>query len=206
MNHPCRYATFAFLLASMVATPVLLAQEKDDKSAAEKDKKPAEGAPPKEESSITDHTIKLGGQTISYKATAQTTLLKDDKGEPAALLYSTAYTRSEGPHSNGIGSRLQCSDFRSAAADWSRFPVGTKFTILESGRNYMVDDYGSAVVGTNTIDLYVPTRSEMNRWGVRKVTISITELGSYAKSLEILRPRRGIPYVRKMVENLERQR
>jgi len=95
MNHPCRYATFAFLLASMVATPVLLAQEKDDKSAAEKDKKPAEGAPPKEESSITDHTIKLGGQTISYKATAQTTLLKDDKGEPAALLYSTAYTRSD---------------------------------------------------------------------------------------------------------------
>jgi 3D (Asp-Asp-Asp) domain-containing protein len=130
------------------------------------------------------------------------------KTKPAktVTVRTTAYTHSEGPRSNGIGSRLQCSDFRSAAADWSRFPVGTKFTILESGRNYMVDDYGSAVVGTNTIDLYVPTRSEMNRWGVRKVTISITELGSYAKSLEILRPRRGIPYVRKMVENLERQR
>ncbi len=57
--------------------------------------KPAEQAPPKEESSVTDHSIRIGGQTIAYKATASTTLLKDDKGEPTALIYSTAYTRSD---------------------------------------------------------------------------------------------------------------
>jgi 3D (Asp-Asp-Asp) domain-containing protein len=128
------------------------------------------------------------------------------KSAKTVTVRTTAYTHSEGPRNNAIGSRLQCSACRSASADWSRFPVGTKFTILENGRNYIVDDYGSALVGTNTIDLYVPTRAEMNRWGVRKVTISITELGSYAKSREILQPRRGIPYGRKMVENLERQR
>lgn len=50
---------------------------------------------PKEESSVTDHTIRIGGQTIPYKATASTTLLKNDKGEPTALMYSTAYTRSD---------------------------------------------------------------------------------------------------------------
>jgi carboxypeptidase C (cathepsin A) len=50
---------------------------------------------PKEESSVTDHTIKLDGQVISYKATASTTLLKDAKGEPTALIYSTAYTKSD---------------------------------------------------------------------------------------------------------------
>lgn len=49
----------------------------------------------KEESSVTDHTIKLGGQTIPYKATASTTLLKNDKGEPTGLIYSAAYTRSD---------------------------------------------------------------------------------------------------------------
>jgi len=49
----------------------------------------------KEESSVTDHTIKLGGQTIPYKATASTTLLKNDKGESTGLLYSVAYTRSD---------------------------------------------------------------------------------------------------------------
>jgi carboxypeptidase C (cathepsin A) len=55
--------------------------------------KPAET--PKEESSVTDHTARIGDQTINYKATASTTLLKDDKGEPTALMYSTAYTRSD---------------------------------------------------------------------------------------------------------------
>ena len=128
------------------------------------------------------------------------------KSVKTVTVRTTAYTHCEGPRSNAVGSRLNCSDYRSAAADWSRFPVGTKFTILGSGQNYIVDDYGSALVGTNTIDLYVPTRAEMHHWGVRRVTINITELGSYAKSLEILRPRRGAHYVRKMVENLERQR
>jgi carboxypeptidase C (cathepsin A) len=55
--------------------------------------KPAET--PKEESSVTDHTVRIGDQTINYKATASTTMLKDDKGEPTALMYSTAYTRSD---------------------------------------------------------------------------------------------------------------
>ena len=55
--------------------------------------KPAEANPPKEETFLTDHTIHIGGQAIAYKATASTTLLKDDKGEPTALIYSTAYTR-----------------------------------------------------------------------------------------------------------------
>jgi len=40
------------------------------------------GEKPKEEISVTDHTIKIGGQTIPYKATAQTILLKDEKGAP----------------------------------------------------------------------------------------------------------------------------
>jgi carboxypeptidase C (cathepsin A) len=58
--------------------------------------KPAPAAPePKEEISITDHTIRLNGQSISYKAVASTTLIKNDKDEPTALIYSTAYTRSD---------------------------------------------------------------------------------------------------------------
>jgi carboxypeptidase C (cathepsin A) len=58
--------------------------------------KPAnEPPPPKEESSVTDHTIHLGGQTIPYKATAATILLKDDKGDPNASIFYMAYTRSD---------------------------------------------------------------------------------------------------------------
>ena len=58
-------------------------------------KAPTTAAEPKEESSVTDHTIRVGGQTIPYKATASMTLLKNDKDEPTALIYSTAYTRSD---------------------------------------------------------------------------------------------------------------
>src|SRR5215467_528970 len=95
MNRLSRCGIFAALCACIFAGPlVMAAQEKDDK-AADKDKKAAEAPPPKEESAVTDHSIKLNGQTIAYKATAQTILLKDDKGEPSALLYSTAYTRSD---------------------------------------------------------------------------------------------------------------
>jgi carboxypeptidase C (cathepsin A) len=91
------FLTAAFFLLPM-ASPRLLAQETHEKETktVEKDK-PAEPAPPtpKEESSVTDHTVKIGTQTISYKATAATILLKNDKDEPTALLYYTAYTRTD---------------------------------------------------------------------------------------------------------------
>jgi carboxypeptidase C (cathepsin A) len=56
--------------------------------------KPSPEPAPKEESSVTQHTARIGGQAISYTATASTTLLKNDKGEPEALMYSTAYTEN----------------------------------------------------------------------------------------------------------------
>ncbi len=119
MNLLSRYGMFALLSVCMAGSPsISQAQEKDDK-AADKDKKPAEGAPPKEESSVTEHTIKLGGQTIPYKATAQTILLKDDKGEPTALVYSTAYTRSDvkdpGTRPLAFGGNRQCGSYSASS-------------------------------------------------------------------------------------------
>ena len=84
----------AFALGLSGVTAGVQAQEKDAK-AAEKPAEPAASTPPKEESSITDHTIKLGSQTIPYKATAATILIKNEKDEPTALIYYTAYTRSD---------------------------------------------------------------------------------------------------------------
>ncbi|HEX8881491.1 MAG TPA: hypothetical protein VF749_15735 [Candidatus Acidoferrum sp.] len=92
-----RVKSFGMLLVAVVVLNVtatkMQAQEKESKPA---DKLPeATGAPPKEESSVTDHTIKIAGQTIPYKATAATILIKNDKDEPTALIYYTAYTRSD---------------------------------------------------------------------------------------------------------------
>ena len=49
----------------------------------------------KEDSSVTQHTIRLDGETIPYTATAGFILLKNDKGEPTGLMYSVAYTRND---------------------------------------------------------------------------------------------------------------
>ena len=117
---------------------------------------------------------------------------------------TTAYTRSRhGTAKNANGSPLKAGDLNSAAADWSRFPLGTKFNICGTHQTYVVDDYGPALVGTNNIDLYMPSRRNMHHWGVRKVTINIIEPGSYDRSLALLKPRKHVPYVRKMVKVLE---
>src|ERR1700733_13159537 len=63
------------------------------------------------------------------------------------VVKTTAYTDSEaGRRSNGvknaIGTRLQSGSVNSAAADWSRFPMGTKFRVVDNDQTYVVDDYG----------------------------------------------------------------
>ena len=84
------------VLAQSLQVAAQDAEKPADKDAKAADAKPAPEPPaPKEESSVTDHTIKIGGQTIAYKATASTTLIKDDKGEPTASIFTIAYTRSD---------------------------------------------------------------------------------------------------------------
>lgn len=119
---------------------------------------------------------------------------------------TTAYTHTEaGGRRNAVGGILKGSGVRSAAADWSRFPIGTKFQIIQTGEVWQIDDYGSALVGTNTIDLYKTSRGAMNRWGVRYVDIRILQWGSPSRSLEILSPRTRNSHVRRMVAALRQQ-
>lgn len=124
---------------------------------------------------------------------------------------TTAYTYGAAengahPRSNAIGKPLKSGKVRSAAADWSRWPLGTRFRVLETGQEYVVDDIGSAMVGSGTIDLFKPTSREMSRWGVRNVTIELIEWGSAEESLKTLLPRKKSRHVREMVEDLLAQR
>ncbi len=106
---------------------------------------------------------------------------------------------------NAVGRPLQYGKVTSAAADWSEFPLGTRFTVVETGSKYEIDDYGSAMVGTRTIDLYMPHRQAMHEWGTRMVHIEIDEWGSPRRSLEVLSPRENVGYVRRMLTALRRQ-
>ncbi len=117
---------------------------------------------------------------------------------------TTAYTHTEaGGRHNAIGSRLSGSKVSSAASDWSRFPLGTRFRIVDTNEIFEIDDYGSALIGTNTIDLYKPNRLEMRRWGMRHVDIDILEWGSKERSLAVLAPRCRNGCVRRMVVALK---
>ena len=93
--------------------------------------------------------------------------------------------------------------YGSAAADWSRWPAGTIFRIESTGQTYQVDDYGWALAGRNTIDLYQPTRSAMNAWGVRREPIQIIQWGDREESLRRLRGHQNYRHIKRMVLELE---
>jgi 3D (Asp-Asp-Asp) domain-containing protein len=132
------------------------------------------------------------------------------KGTRISAVRTTAYTHSESDHiqygaRTAVGSQLKYgSVLRSAAADWSVYPVGTIFQIEGTPYIYQVDDYGSALVGTNTIDIYQPTRAHMNAWGVRHVNIRVIRWGSKSQSLAIMKDRQKYDHVRKMVQRIQR--
>jgi 3D (Asp-Asp-Asp) domain-containing protein len=118
----------------------------------------------------------------------------------------TAYTSAEaGGRHDACGGLLTTGAIHSAAADWSRYPVGTRFQIIETGEVCEIDDYGSALVGTDTIDLYKDSGHQMRTWGVRMVHIKILQWGSPRRSLEILTPRSHNSHVLSMVLALRQQ-
>jgi 3D (Asp-Asp-Asp) domain-containing protein len=130
------------------------------------------------------------------------------------MVRTTAYSHVEADHlvygrKSAAGTTLQYgSRVRSAAADWSKYPLGTRFTIEGLPYEYVVDDYGSALVGTETIDIYKPEAGTMNKWGVRNVPIKVLEWGSFEESRKILDGRKHVrhaDHVRKMLSEIEKK-
>lgn len=119
---------------------------------------------------------------------------------------TTAYTQTErGGRRNAIGKRLSGRNVISAASDWSRFPLGTKFRLVSTKEVFQIDDYGTALVGTNTIDLYKTNRLAMRTWGVRHVDIDILKWGSDQQSLQVLAPRKRHRTPRRMILALQQK-
>ena len=144
------------------------------------------------------HDVKIAA--VSTAKTKGETKSKGEKKPEASVarvlhdVKTTAYTHSEKDHlkhgkSNALDSTLKFGEVRSAAADWSDYPVGTKFKIEGEPYVYVVDDYGSALVGTRTIDLYKPSIASVKNWGVKKVNINVLQWGSFDRSLSILKTR-----------------
>jgi len=90
---------------------------------------------------------------------------------------------------NASGGILKYGSVRSAAADWSVYPLGTMFRVKGQPHTYVVDDYGSALAGTNTIDIFKPCLNTMRQWGTRETEITVIQWGSYERSVRLLKGR-----------------
>ena len=121
---------------------------------------------------------------------------------------TTAYTATERDHRrygqcSALGTPLKHGCINSAAADWSRWPAGTRFRIRATGEIFVIDDYGWALAGTNTIDLYKPTYASMKAWGVRRVTIDVLEWGNPWTSYLRMIPVKGYRHIHRMLHEIE---
>ncbi len=91
----------------------------------------------------------------------------------------------------------------SAAADWSRWPMGTTFRLLSTGQMYRVEDYGWALSGRNTIDLYMSNQRDMNTWGARQEPIQVLRWGDPQQSLQVLQSHTDYKHIKRMVLELQ---
>lgn len=123
----------------------------------------------------------------------------------------TAYTHTESDHKKyrkktAAGTTLKVG--KSIATDWSVFPVGTVLAI--NGKNYQVDDYGSALVKPDkampVIDIYKTSKYEMRKFGAKICdNVYVVKMGSYEESAEILKNRLKYKHCRVMYNRIQTQ-
>ena len=148
----------------------------------------------------------VGACFLSSCAEHQQTIVSRPISHRIAQVRTTAYSNTEkGGKHNAVGTYLSGREVMSAASDWSRFPLGTRFRIVDTNEEYIIDDYGLALIGTDTIDLYKRNRLEMKKWGVRRVDIDVLQWGSNEESLKVLTPRGKHNYVRRMIVALQKK-
>jgi 3D (Asp-Asp-Asp) domain-containing protein len=122
-----------------------------------------------------------------------------DEETPVKTRISTRGAKSKRAAKRALAVAKKPPRIGSAAADWSRWPAGTTFRLLSTGQIYRIEDYGWALSGRNTIDLYMQNEREMNSWGSREEPIQILSWGDSNQSLQVLLPRQRYKHVRRMV-------
>ena len=81
--------------------------------------------------------------------------------------------------------------------------MGTTFRLISTGQIYRVDDYGWALAGRNTIDLYMANRHDMNTWGARQEPIQVLQWGDRQESLRFLESKQSYKHIKRMVLELQ---
>ena len=92
-----RFLSLSFAACGLLAADSTPAQQAAPPAApsAEKPKDDKDKKTPEEKSSVTKHSVHIGGQEIKYTATAGTILLKAEDGTPKASIFYVAYTKDD---------------------------------------------------------------------------------------------------------------
>jgi 3D (Asp-Asp-Asp) domain-containing protein len=162
--------------------------------------------PPVRRAENTQLTLALQEQSdyrsASYSAGPQPFSMADTPAPPARRVVRAQAVTVKTVHGHRVV-KLQPPKIGSAAADWSRWPVGTTFRLVSTGQIYRVDDYGWALAGRNTIDLYMASARDMNAWGAREESIQVLQWGDAEESLRFLEPHENYRHIKRMVLELK---
>ncbi|HVC90505.1 MAG TPA: hypothetical protein VND66_07780 [Acidobacteriaceae bacterium] len=97
---PRKLRSFSLAVLSVILAGTTVLAQAQDKKPGEPTAQPPGAAdadkpvpPPKEQSSVTQHTLSLNGQTIHYTATAGNLIIRDDNGKPNGSVFYVAYTQ-----------------------------------------------------------------------------------------------------------------
>jgi 3D (Asp-Asp-Asp) domain-containing protein len=144
----------------------------------------------------------MGYERIAYSGAPHQPFSPDD-GTITTVKVKTHSAKTKRPVKRATAVSKKPPKIGSAAADWSRWPAGTTFRLLSTGQMYRVEDYGWALSGRNTIDLYMPNQRAMNSWGAREEPIQVLHWGDPNDSLHVLLPRQRYKHIRRMVLELQ---
>jgi carboxypeptidase C (cathepsin A) len=79
------------LVASALVVSLALAVQAQKPPEPDKDKKPSDA--PKDNIATTQHSVRIGAETIAYTARAGTMVMKDEDGTPRASIFFVSYTK-----------------------------------------------------------------------------------------------------------------
>jgi 3D (Asp-Asp-Asp) domain-containing protein len=127
----------------------------------------------------------------------------DDSRSMATTVKTTRVTKTVRGSKKAVAAAKKPPRIGSAAADWGRWPMGTTFRLISTGQIYRVDDYGWALAGRNTIDLYMANRHDMNTWGARQERIQVLQWGDRQESLRFLESKQSYKHIKRMVLELQ---
>lgn len=110
------------------------------------------GPPPEEKSSVTHHSVRIGGQQVNYTATAATYVIKADDGTPKATFFFVAYTKEDVPDITKRPVSFVYNGGPGSASEFTHMGLGPRRILLTDDGHGMPAPYSVVENGDTFLD------------------------------------------------------